>query len=91
MTSTQHAQIRMQQRGIPPLIDQWLSEFGEEQYDGHGGVRRYFSRKSIRTMERVLGREPVRRMAEYLDAFKVESSHDGRTLTVGHQTKRVRR
>ena len=91
MMSTRHAQMRMQQRGIPPLIEQWLDEFGEEQYDGHGGVRRYFSRKSIRAMERAFGRQPVRRMAGYLDAFKVESSHDGTTLTLGHQTKRLRR
>jgi hypothetical protein len=81
----------MQQRGIPPLIELWLDEFDEEQYDGHGGVRRYFSHKSIRATERVFGREPVRRMAEYLDAFKVESGRDGQTLTLGHQTKRIRR
>lgn len=89
--STRHAKIRMQQRGIPPLIEQWLDDFGEEQYDGHGGVRRYFSRKSIRGMERAFGRKPVGRMAEYLNAFKVESSRDGQALTLGHQTKRVRR
>ena len=86
-----HARVRMQQRGIPPLIEQWLDEFGEEQYDGHGGIRRYFSRKSVRAMQRAFGREPVRRLAEYLDAFKVESSHDGQTITVGHQITRIRR
>lgn len=91
MVSTRHAQIRMQQRGIPPLIEQWLDDFGEEQYDGHGGVRRYFSRKSIRAMERAFGREPVRRLAEYLDAFKVESSRDVQAVTLGHQIKRIRR
>lgn len=89
MVSTRHAQIRMQQRGVPPLIEHWLDEFGEEQYDGHGGVRRYFTHKSIRAMERAFGRAPVRRMAEYLDAFKVESSRDGQTLTLGYQSKRI--
>ena len=26
------------------LVEQWLSQFGEETYDGHGGVLRYFNR-----------------------------------------------
>lgn len=88
---TMHASVRAQQRGIPPLIHHWLDQYGEEQYDGHGGVIRYFSRRSIRVLERSFGREPVRRMWEYLDAYKVESSHDGGTITLGHKTKRLRR
>ena len=88
---TRHAQIRMQQRGIPPLIGLWLEEFGEEEYDGHGGVRRFFSRKSIRAMERAFGHQPVSRMAEFLDVYVVESSRDGQLITFAHQTKRVRR
>jgi hypothetical protein len=84
-----HARIRAQQRGIPPLIEQWLDEFGEEQYDGHGGVIRFFSRRSIRNMERIFGRAPVRRMSEYLDAYKVESTSDGGLITLGHRHKRI--
>ena len=86
---TKHASVRACQRGIPPLIQQWLLEFGEEIYDGHGGICRFFSRRSIRNMERRFGREPVRRMSEYLDSFLVESSHDGPMITVGCRTKRV--
>ncbi|MDP6652334.1 MAG: hypothetical protein QGF90_09550 [Gammaproteobacteria bacterium] len=37
--NTTHAAIRAQQRCIPPLVDQWLSQFGEEEYDGHGGTQ----------------------------------------------------
>lgn len=88
---SKHADVRMQQRGIPPLIGLWLDEFGEEEYDGHGGVRRFFSRKSIRAMERTFGRRPVSRMAEFLDVYLVESSHDGQVITLAHQTKRLRR
>ncbi len=88
---SEHAKVRAQQRGIPPIIDRWLDEFGEEDYDGHGGIRVYFSRKSVRAMERAFGREPVRRMAEFLRAYRVESSHDGQVITIGHRTDRVRR
>lgn len=90
-TLTKHAASRAQQRGIPPLIEQWLDEFGDEEFDGKGAVLIYFSRKSMRAMQRAFGREPIRRMSEYLDAYKVESSHDGRIITVGHRSKRMRR
>jgi hypothetical protein len=85
-----HAAVRAQQRCIPPLIDQWLDQFGEERYDGHGGVLRFFSHASIRAMEQAFGRAPVRKLAEYFDAYKVESSHDGQIITIGHRTKRVK-
>lgn len=45
---TTHAAIRSQQRGIPPLIMEWLDQFGEEYYDGHGAIIRRFTRTSRR-------------------------------------------
>jgi len=89
--NTSHANVRMQQRSIPPLINQWLDQFGEEEYDGHGGITRYFSHFSIRAMERAFGAAPVRKLAEYLNVYKVESSHDGATITIGHRYKRINR
>lgn len=82
--------MRAQQRGIPPLVVEWLDLFGEERYDGHGGCLRYFSRSSRRAMERAFGRGPVRKMEEYLNVYKVESATDGTTITVGHRYKRIR-
>lgn len=89
--NTRHAETRAQQRGIPPLIDQWLDLFGEEEYDGHGGVVRFFSRASIRAMKRAFGDAPVRKLNEYFRAYKVESSHDGHIITIGHRIKRINR
>jgi len=88
---TVHAKVRAQQRCIPPMIDQWLDQFGAEQYDGHGGVVRFFNRASIRAMKRAFGSSPVRKMSEYLNVYKVESSHDGRTITIGHRFKHIAR
>ena len=51
MNMTYHAAIRSQQRGIPPLVMQWLDQFGEECYDGHGAIIRFFSQTSRREME----------------------------------------
>jgi hypothetical protein len=91
MNACTHAAVRAQQRGLPPLIDQWLDQFGEEAYDDHGGIVRYFSHGSRRALERTFGRAAVRKLAEYLDAYKVEDSHDGRPITTGHRFKRINR
>lgn len=86
---SKHATIRAQQRGIPPFIDQLLDLYGNEQYDGHGGVVIYLDRGSIRRMERDMGREPVRRLTTWHNAYKVKSSIDGTTITTGHRCERI--
>src|SRR5881394_2553418 len=86
---TKHAHSRMQQRAIPPLIETWLDEFGEQEYDGHGGVRIFFSRQSIRRLERAVGRLPVRRLSHLLDTYRIESSRDGSTVTYARKTGRM--
>lgn len=86
---SKHAIIRAQQRGIPPLIDQLLDLYGQEQYDGHGGIVRYFDRSSIRRMEREMGREPIRLLSTWRNAYKVKSSVDGHTITTGLRSKRI--
>lgn len=88
---TSHAAGRAKQRGIPPLIEEWLDKYGEQDYDGHGACRIFFSKKSIRRMERDFGRAPVRKMSEWLRAYKVEDSHDGNIITVGHRFQHLRR
>lgn len=91
MARTWHAETRAQQRGIPPLIEQLLDLYGEECY-GAGGVRQvYFTKKSIRRLEREFGAAPVRKLSEWLDAYKVENSSTGDVITVGHRYRRIRR
>lgn len=91
MKMSSHAAVRAQQHCIPSLVAQWLDQFGEEKHDGHGGVLLYFSRASIRAMERAFGWAQVRKLVEYFDVYKVESSHDGHVITIGHRTKRIKR
>ena len=86
--NTQHAATRAQQRGIPPLMDELLDRYGHEQHDGHGAVVLFLDKRAIRAMERDLGRRPVARLAEWLDAYKVRAG-DGTTITVGHRTHRI--
>ena len=89
MPQTKHAPVRAQQRAIPPLVDRLLDEFGEELHDGQGAIRVFFSRRSIRLMERALGHQPVTLLNRYLNAYKVETT-DGLTITKGWRTKRVK-
>lgn len=86
--STRHAEIRAQQRGIPPMVDQLLDLYGEEEHDGRGAIVLYLSKASIRHMERDFGRRPVARLSEWHDAYKVKTT-DGQTITVGHRTRRL--
>jgi hypothetical protein len=86
--NTRHAGVRAQQRGIPPLVDQLLDLYGQEQHDGHGAVVVYLNKASIRNMERDLGRRPVSRLAEWFDAYKVRST-DGHTITIGRRVQRI--
>jgi hypothetical protein len=90
MPNSKHAEVRAQQRAIPPFVDRLLDEFGEELYDGHGCIRVFFSHASIRKMERALGQRPVALFKRYLQAYKVEST-DGQVVTRGWRTERLRR
>lgn len=89
MRATYHAIARAQQRGIPPLIIHWLEDFGRQTYDGHGARVLWFDKSARRNLERSVGRESVRRMHEWLNAYAVVSL-DGPVITVGRRYKRVK-
>jgi len=88
MTS-KHASDRMQQRGIPPLIVNWLMAFGHHEHDGKGGVIHYFDKISRRRLSSEFGSAVVRRLDDYLDAYLVR--YGDVIVTTGWRFKRVRR
>jgi hypothetical protein len=87
---THHAIARAQQRGLPPLVLDWLATYGEEQHDGHGATILYFNKPARRRLQRAVGRLPLRRMADWLNAYAVIST-DGALITAGHRYSRIRR
>ena len=91
--TTIHAGVRALQRGVPPLVMHWLLDYGEETFDGRGGVLRYFTPRSIRQLEREVGQAPLKRLSEYLRCYLVQGSQDGNVITVGkrHRGKRIGR
>lgn len=91
MQVTKHAAARAQQRGIPPIVRHWLAEYGEKQHDGHGGICRYFSKKSRQRLERDFGREPIRRLNNYLNSYLIEACGTGQIITVGKRYAHIER
>jgi hypothetical protein len=87
-TPTAHARVRQQQRGVPPLIAQWLVEFGAAEHS-HGAVQRYFDKRARRQLAQRFGAQVIDRLGDLMNCYAVED--DGCLITVGHRTRRIRR
>ncbi len=87
--NTKHSMLRAQQRGIPPLIKDWLNDYGKELHDGNGAIIKFFTNDSIRKMERDFGREPLRRLSEFFRCYMVLGSN-GEIVTVGKRYQNSR-
>jgi hypothetical protein len=86
MVLSKHALIRMQQRGIPRRVVDWLAAYGAVDYQ-HGSELYYFNQRSRRALERDLGHRLVRRHEKALDAYMVCAR--GLVATVGHRYQRI--
>lgn len=89
MRITHHAMVRAQQRGLPPFIDRLLDQYGHEEYDGQGGIQVHFDKCGLGSIERDLGKDTVRRLGNWLNAYKIRSSRDGATITVGYRYRHI--
>ena len=81
-----HARVRMQQRGIPRLIVDWLAAYGQVDHL-RGAEVFYFTRRSRKALARDLGDGSLRGYSKCLDAYMVCSG--GTIATVGHRYKRL--
>jgi len=83
-----HARVRCQQRGIPPLIQQWLQDFGSEVVS-HGATKRYFDHRAKKRLAAAVGAQVVDRLGSLLNIYIVEG--DDRVITAGHRTHRIKK
>ena len=88
MVLSEHARARMQQRGIPARVVDWLAAYGAVEHQP-GAEIFYFDRTSRLALERDIGRRQVRRFAKALSAYMVYEK--GRITTVGHRFRRIKR
>ena len=89
MNMTRHAQTRLQQRAIPPIIIEWLCKYGCRLQGMNGTTVCFFDRESRRCLASEVGHVVVRRLSDMMDAYLVMSGNS--ILTVGHRYKPLRR
>jgi len=85
---TKHAHERMQQRAIPPLVLDLLYRFGREQHQ-NGGTVLFFDQHSRRKALSAL-KDALQRFDKVSNTYVITAASDGRAITVGHRTKRIR-
>lgn len=85
---TKHANQRMTERAISPVMVDLLYLFGAERHQ-NGSTVLYFDQKSRRRARKAL-EDTLRRFDKQSDAYVVRAADSGDTITVGHRTKRLR-
>ena len=63
---TNHAAVRLQQRGIPPWFMQLLLEHGDSEHDGHGAVIKSVTKATRQRLARLLDRKQYARAERWL-------------------------
>ena len=89
LSLSQHARVRMQQRGIPSRAVELLLEHGAVQHDHHGGRVLFFDKARQRKLRQVSEPEAVAGMERFYNAYAVLGH--GEVLTVGWRYRRIRR
>jgi len=86
---SEHALVRMQQRGIRPNVVEYLLVYGRAEYDHNGGRIVFFDKAA-----RQLGRNNIALASVDIERYSntyVVVACDGTVTTVGHRYKRIRR
>lgn len=89
MDMSHHARIRSQQRAIPPILIDLLTQFGTSLPAG-GGTSRVFFDKAARRRVKAYAGPLAGLLDQHLDVYAVLDS-DGRVITTAHRTERIRR
>jgi hypothetical protein len=87
---TEHAAVRVRQRGVDPVVLDCLLTYGTAVHDHHGGEIVVFDKQALRRLERAVDAALVRRVSDQRRLYAVRGL-DGALVTVGHRLRRVRR
>ena len=87
---TQHAVIRMQQRGINAQTVELLVLCGAKAHDHRGATILYFDKQARQRLCHQYGAEQFKKIEGQLDTYAVIADN-GAVVTVGHRTKRINR
>jgi len=84
--TSQHANVRMQQRGISARLVKNVIEYGSTYRVLGGAVARRVTRKDLRELDEVLPKKDLIDLDRHRDVYVVISSND--VITVGHRNTR---
>jgi hypothetical protein len=88
---TQHAAIRMQQRGIKEETLNCLFQYGKKTYDRRGCLVVYFDKQARKRIQlNQYENIPPKSIQAWMDTYAVVTV-DGEILTVGHRFKKIKR
>lgn len=88
---TQHAAIRMQQRGIKEDTLNCLFKYGSKVHDGRGCVIVYFDKQALKRIKQTHPKNfSLKSFESQTSAYAVVSIR-GEVLTVGHRSKKINR
>lgn len=89
MAYTHHAQLRAQQRAIPPMLVDLLLQFGHREKSGDGTAKVFFDKDARRKLRAYAG-ALASSIEQHLDVYVVVSSAQV-VITVAHRDDRIRR
>lgn len=88
--TSQHAQRRLRQRGVPIQVLEWLLLYGTTRHDHHQGVWYFFDKRARERLRHFVDQKTIVRFQNCLNTYAVVSTDDC-VLTVGHRQCRFRR
>ena len=86
MHTSQHAEIRMQQRGIPEQLVRNIIAFGSTRRVAGGAVARFMSKKDLKSLSNLLPKNEYVQLDRHKGVYVVMDSDC--VITVAHRTKR---
>jgi hypothetical protein len=87
---TEHAAVRIRQRGVDRQALECLLAYGSSVHDHRGAEILLFDKRAWKRMERAVDGVTLKRAAESRRLYAVRSL-DGKLVTVGHRHRRVLR
>lgn len=84
-TTIKQQQLMCKQSVIPPLVIDWLQQFGFRIMGMNGTTVIYFDEDSRRVLRSKMGADVNRRLSDMMDAYLVMT--DERIIAVGHRFK----
>lgn len=88
MNLTRHAQIRINQRGIPPLYVDWLEEFGVAEPQNSSELI-HFDQRSLKKLASYTG--GISSKMDKLKKAYLVRSNSGSIITTGYLNKSIKR